>query len=263
MNTNLTSGANRQRAAAHERTRRAPGSKEVNARDAQARHGKLLTDARAIKGERGAALAEILERIVDDGRAALARYESYVEILGEAEANYRAALAASHAAEAEHVAGSLDAETAVRLFAADQAAKSALRVRDRELSEAQRPAGVPELKLPREAEATDTRDLALIVSTYGCDLGGSSARPLQDAVRMASDQAESATHSQASWWILHEADILEEQGDVEIDRRRGRKREDHLEIRAEVKAEFEKLRELFEMRWRLYSEAQARKAVSK
>lgn len=239
-------------AAEHERLRRKNPSVERNARHSHSHAEATLAAVRKLPpSDRVTALVEVLAGIVDAGTAAWSAFDGHVELLAVAEENYRKASRARDEAEVAHARGSVDAREAWSLFEAREVAASAFRARDRELTEAQKPARVPPCGLPNEYTVAReaTRAIERMVRAGGVDVTLAIHRPRIDAAAEARRQGLTTEPSTAVWWVLHEMEAL---GALEYASKRGPRDE-----REDAADDLEGLREVFGLRWEQYERTQA------
>jgi hypothetical protein len=151
----------------------------------------------------------------------------------------------------------VDGDEAVELFLERERALAAFRVRDRELTEAQRPAQLPKVGLPREAHEAEraTVTLASTCAKFGVDLRSSifDRRNAIDPVAIALRDARNAELSTAGFWVAYEERVLADHGDVA--RRHRRTAESDREHLLDKEA-VENLRELFGLRWQEFERVQ-------
>jgi len=245
----------------HQRLLRTPDVADRNARQAQERAASFLAELRKSKGDpaRVEPLIARVTEIVDAGAAALATYDNHIsEVLIPAEANYREACTARDAADEAYARGSVDGEQAIQLFLERERALAAFRVRDRELTQAQRPARLPSVGLPNEAREAGhaTNALASVAAQHGIDFDPNhwNWRTAADPVAMAIKDARTAELSTAIFWVAFEARILAEHAETVRRRRRMVDEDrDHLNDKKAV----EDLRALFAFRWEEFSRVQS------
>ncbi len=221
MNVEPITHTARAAAMQHERLLRAPDVADRNARQAQAYAETFLADLRKSPADpaRVEPLIVLVAEIVDAGAAALSRYDGHVaEVLCPAEANYREAFAAKEAADAAYLLGTVGGDEAVENSNNRERAHAAFRVRDRELTEAQKPARLPTVGLPKEAREAEraTSIMASAAAKYGVDMRTSlfDRRSAIDPAAMAMQDARTAEPSTAIFWVAFEERFLAEHGDA-------------------------------------------------
>jgi hypothetical protein len=260
MNVQPVTAAAIMAAKQHERLLRAPDVADRNARAAQAHAETFLAGLPKNKADpaRVKPLVVLVTQLVESGVAAFSKYDNHVSaVLVPAEANYREAFSAKEAADAVYARGTVDGDEAVANFHERERAHAAFRVRDRELTEAQRPARPPTVGLPKEAREAQraTEILASAAAKHGIDLVTSlfDRRTAIDPVAMAMRDARTAEPSTAVFWVAFEERVLAEHGDAaRRHRRTADDSRDHLKDTQAV----EDLRALFALRWEEYQRVQ-------